>query len=307
MSVISFHRRAERFAQLLEEAIGARRHSHLRTPDDEELAPLVAIGDRARRLRPAAEMDPDFRAGLRAMLVATAEREGIGATASAAEAAARPPALLRLTRPASAVVRRPAPATARRARARVAVMVGIAAGTLALSGMSAASGDAVPGDALYGMKRSTERAQLALTGSDISRGQLSFEHAKTRLGEAQAVRRNAARVTVALDAMDDKTRQGVRLLTATAVDRHDAGVLHIIDRFAEAQGQALADLLDSNPPGATERILKSLQLLEDVTARTETVRKALACDDPWDSDALGPLPPDTCGTGAPRPAGQSGD
>ena len=50
---------------------------------DEELAELVAIGHRLAALKPSVDVEPDpeFRAGLRAMLMAAAEREGIGQTA----------------------------------------------------------------------------------------------------------------------------------------------------------------------------------------------------------------------------------
>ncbi len=58
---------------------------------------------------------------------------------------------------------------------------------MAVSGISAASENASPGDALYGVKRSTERAQLAMAGSDVTRGQLSLDFAQTRLTEAAAM------------------------------------------------------------------------------------------------------------------------
>ena len=48
---------------------------------------------------------------------------------------------------------------------------------MAVSGMSAASENAMPGDALYGVKRSTERAQLALASSEVNRGQLFLDFA----------------------------------------------------------------------------------------------------------------------------------
>ena len=118
------------------------------------------------------------------MLLATAEREGIGVTARPEPERPRP--RLRPRRGSAGIARRPA--------ARGAIVVGIAAGTLALSGVSVASGEAIPGDALYGVKRSTERAQLALAGSDLTRGQLYLDFARTRLPEAHAVRADAERL-----------------------------------------------------------------------------------------------------------------
>ena len=77
-------RRAERFAELLDETTGGRRH-HSRGQGDEQLAELVAIGHRLSATRTRVQVEPEFRVGLRAMLVATAERDGIGATALAVE------------------------------------------------------------------------------------------------------------------------------------------------------------------------------------------------------------------------------
>ena len=58
-------------------AHGGRRH-HARGPADDELAELVAIGHSLSAATPGVQVDPEFRVGLRAMLVATAERDGIG-------------------------------------------------------------------------------------------------------------------------------------------------------------------------------------------------------------------------------------
>ena len=76
-------RSAERFAELLDETTGGQRHhSHGHSPADEQLAELVAIGHSLSAARPGVRVDPEFRVGLRAMLVATAERDGIGRPSS---------------------------------------------------------------------------------------------------------------------------------------------------------------------------------------------------------------------------------
>jgi hypothetical protein len=167
-------RSAERFAELLDESTGGRRH-HSHGPADERLAELVAIGSSLTAAKPGMQVDPEFRVGLRAMLVATAERDGIGRTAvTESEPAEVAPGRTGLK------------ATlfgqgGRRIRTRGAIVIGVAAGALAVSGISAASENASPGDALYGVKRSTERAQLAMAGSDVTRGQLSLDFARNRL------------------------------------------------------------------------------------------------------------------------------
>src|SRR4029450_7474125 len=124
----------------------------------------------------------------------------------------------------------------RRIRARGAIVIGVAAGAMAVSGISAASENASPGDALYGVKRSTERAQLAMAGSDVTRGQLSLDFARTRLTEAAALAGTGAFAGV-LNDMDADTRQGVKLLTESAVARKDPAPLNRVVGFVAAQEQ----------------------------------------------------------------------
>jgi hypothetical protein len=274
-------RRAERFAQLLDEANGGRRH-HVRSRADDQLAALVAVGQRLGTAPPAVEVDPEFRTGLRAMLLATAEREGIGASAATPGSTTADTGRSRLL-PAG---------TARRARARGAILVGVAAGAVALSGISAASENAVPGDALYGMKRSTERAQLALASSDISRGQLFLDFARTRLAEASALHGDRDGYSAVLDDMDADTRQGVRLLTTAAVQRSDPAALDSVNSFLTGQRRAVGALLDDGTRADRDRTRRSLALLDAVRKRSDSLRAAIACGlpAPVGSDALGPAP-----------------
>lgn len=271
-------RRAERFAQLLDEANGGRRH-HVRSRADDELTALVAVSRRLTADRPDIEVDGEFRTGLRAMLVATAEREGVGAPAKTGTATGVRASLL----PAM---------TGRRARARGAILVGVAAGAIALSGISAASENALPGDALYGMKRSTERAQLALTSSDISRGQLFLDFARTRLDEAATVRDDRLGFSAVLDDMDADTRQGVRLLTTVAAQCTDPAALDAVDTFLGGQRRAVSGLLDRSDHADRDRTRRSLALLDAAGRRADALREAIACGlpAPTASDALGPAP-----------------
>ncbi|MEV0808319.1 DUF5667 domain-containing protein [Micromonospora sp. NPDC050200] len=277
-------RRAARFAQLLDEANGGRRH-HVRSRADDRLTALVAVGQRLVAERPDVEVDAEFRTGLRAMLVATAEREGIGAAG---------------TTPAGTVDATPrgsllGAVTARQVRARGAILVGIAAGAVAVSGISAASEDAVPGDALYGMKRSTERAQLALASSGLSRGQLFLDFARTRLDEAGTLRGDPAGFSAVMDDMDADTRQGVRLLTTTAAQRSDPAGLDAVNTFVTGQRKAVGGLLDGATRAERDRTRRSLALLDAIHKRSDVLRAAIACGlpAPAGSDALGPTP-STC-------------
>ncbi|MEH0820252.1 MULTISPECIES: DUF5667 domain-containing protein [unclassified Micromonospora] len=275
-------RRAARFAQLLDEANGGRRH-HVRSRADDRLTALVAVGQRLVAERPDVQVDAEFRTGLRAMLVATAEREGMGA------AAATTPAGTTDASPRTSLL---GAVTARQVRARGAILVGIAAGAVALSGISAASEDAVPGDALYGMKRSTERAQLALASSDLSRGQLFLDFARTRLDEAGTLHGDLAAFSAVLDDMDADTRQGVRLLTTTAAQRSDPAGLDAVNTFVTGQRKAVGGLLDGASRGERDRTRRSLALLDAIRKRSDALRAGIACGlpAPAGSDALGPAP-----------------
>ncbi|WBB48938.1 DUF5667 domain-containing protein [Verrucosispora sp. WMMA2044] len=274
-------RRAERFAQLLDEANGGRRH-HVRSRDDDQLAPLVTLGRQLGANAPDAGVDPEFRTGLRAMLLATAVREGVGAPAPARPAEKASSGRGSLL----------PPVTARRARARGAILIGIAAGAVAVSGISAASEDAVPGDALYGMKRGTERAQLALTSSDISRGQLFLDFARTRLAEAATVKGSPGGYRAVLDDMDADTRQGVRLLTGAAAQRSDPAALAAVDAFLTDQRRSLSALEGRGSRIDRARTGESLALLESVAERADAVRAAIGCGREFtvSSDTLGPIP-----------------
>ncbi|MCO8272564.1 DUF5667 domain-containing protein [Actinoplanes sp. TRM 88003] len=276
-------RSAERFAELLDESTGGRRH-HSRGPADEQLAELVAIGSSLSATRPAARVEPEFRTGLRAMLVATAERDGIGHTARAADTAPEPVAAAR------GRLRQGLLGHGGRIRARGAIVIGVAAGALAVSGISAASENAEPGDALYGVKRSTERAQLAMAGSDVTRGQLSLDFARTRMAEAVAMPGNDAGFGGVLDDMDADTRKGVKLLTTSAVARKDSKPLATIDTFAEQQRRSLTPALDKLSATNQERALTSIGLLDSVSKRAENLRTGLGCDTavPSGADRLGP-------------------
>jgi hypothetical protein len=245
---------------------------------DDELAELVATSQQLQVMPISAQASPVFKRDLRAQLLATAVREGIGSTAQPepkARRALRRPRLEGLT---------PRP------RARGAIVVGIAAGTLALSGVSVASGEAIPGDALYGMKRSTERAQLALAGSDLTRGQLYLDFARTRLQEAYAVRSDPNGFLAALRDMDGETQQGIRMLVGSAMTQHDTTALDAVDKFVSDQRLLVAQMLDLNPGAGREKVTESLALLTVVEQRAVAARSALACGaKPNGADALGPI------------------
>jgi hypothetical protein len=267
-----FHRRrADRLAELLDEATGSPRHPGQSTHD--ELTHYVHLGHQlvsAAHLLPGPS--PDFRASLRAQLMTQAERDGIGSVEPDDPSPSSKPLITK-------------------GRTKGAILVGLAVGTLAVSGMSAASGTAMPGDPLYSVKRSTEGARLVLAGSDLGRGQLYLEFARNRLTEAQSTGGHDQSLSGMLDEMDRETRHGVRLVTKAAVEHHDRTELDVVDGFVARQRAGLASL------GDTARVRQSLGLLNQITQRSARLRPALGCGNgPAQTDELGALVPDCTGS-----------
>lgn len=274
-------RRAERFAELVDASRGGPRR-HRRSSHDEELAGLVelseALHETAENTTEASAPRPEFQAALRQRLLAVAATQGIGATATAAETTTEP-------------TRRPL------SNGRRMVVAGaLAVGVLGLSGVSTASADALPGDALYPVKRSAERAQLALAGSEVNRGQLYFEFARTRLLEAGQVIGNEDALNTALTDMDSQLASGMKSLTTAAVNRQDVAVLDAVDEFLDGQSPKLAQLFDETPSKAHDTVGDSMDLMDSAAERSQEVREALLCSAAFDDDAdkLGPLP-GSCG------------
>lgn len=283
-------RRAQRFAHLLETGARADEPTRLTgSPEgagepeggDAELAEYLRLTSALRRVpHPRqATAEPSFRTSARAMLVAMAEREGIGVTAVDPE-----PDPVATVPPREPV----APPLIRSRRVRGALIVGLASGVLALSGLSIASGGTVPGDPLYPVKSATEGFRFAIAGSDVSRGQLLLGFARTRADEARSRVTDPEAFAALLDDMDSETSQGVQLLTGWAADHRDPAVLAVIDHFVAAQRAVLTRL---NSGAVAPRVQRSLYLLGLVSDRTTALRTGLACGAPIGrSTSLGPVP-----------------
>jgi hypothetical protein len=267
-------RRVEEFAQRLDSTDAPTTAQD----QDPSLAVARALQDRADDFAPAPSTQ--FSTELRAVLMAAAQRHGIGSTAALDE----PTELLPL-----GVVRRPRRVglrtSLRSRRTRAAVIAGLAVGTLAVSGISLASGSAMPGDALYGVKRSGEDARLALAGSDRDRGVLSLQFARTRMREARG---NGGDSDV-FDMMDHETEQGTALLTKAALSQHNAALLDPLVQFVADQQRDLS-ALSATSAHAHRLAAQSVDLLSRVSDRIVTVKAAINCHAAFtdDGSVLGP-------------------
>jgi hypothetical protein len=272
-------RRSERFAQLLDEGKGRRRH-HREADLYGEMPELVKLAGHLSDSRGDEQSQPDaeFQAGLRAMLMAKIEREGIGVGAEAKAAqAARRAALAGRTQ----VVNQVRGGTG---RTRAAVLIGVTTGALVLSGVSAASTDAQPGDPLYQVKLSTERAQLAFAGSDASRGQLYMEFARARASEAKNVRPDLlARV---LSDMDNDTKQALIAIVGAVNAGADVATLGTMQEFVVQQLATLDGLpSDDQAVKASRDVLRRVQ--SRITLALDAINEGCGFNQ---SDDLGPQP-----------------
>ena len=250
-------RRAQDFAALVE---GARRTG------DRDLESLAAL---VTSLRPD-PLTPDagFKADLRARLVA-----------EAAAPAAAPAGLV--------PEQRRAPGSHAAHRIRRGVAAGLAVALIGAAGTAAASTQALPGDALYGLKRGIEDVQLALAGSDLGRGRELLDQARHRLAEAEALAASS-------DARSPETREGIdNALTDLGADVRaateamdssyretgDPAGLVELDRFAVEEQVRLRDLMALLDPALRERARGVAELLAQlhnaVTAVTGTGEAAL--------------------------------
>ncbi|MFF0227976.1 DUF5667 domain-containing protein [Streptomyces sp. NPDC004629] len=188
---VSAHRRANAFAQALEEQSArdtAAEQSEGPAPAGErtEQGELLALATGLGAL-PKPHLDPEVKVVQRAQLVAAMEamlREG-GATG------ATDPTVPAQRSHRAEGAHRAGPLGKLRPRTRLTkglaaggLSVGVAAG--AFGGVAAASSDALPGDSLYGLKRGIEEFKLNyLTDGDDERGQTYLDQASTRLSEAR--------------------------------------------------------------------------------------------------------------------------
>jgi uncharacterized membrane protein YgcG len=279
------------------------------------------------RMRIAPEPEPRFRSELRAQLVAIAprliEEEAATDGATSAEQA---------TDTTSAGARHTDDRLARRgigwrrplaAAASVLVVLGILLGVTVWLSRSA-----LPGDALYGLKRTSERVQLFFASSDTDRAKDYLQFAQRRAdevksllhrGQASAIGTRPAAAGVSsqatklisqtLNSADSDTRTAMRLLGAQVARKKSAAALDPMKQWAPPQLQRLQGIANSAPAGAVrDRIDHSVGVIKQVWARTLALDQTAgcACTGSAGSDTLGPRPCTPCGSRSGTPGGATG-
>ncbi|MFC5994004.1 DUF5667 domain-containing protein [Pseudonocardia hispaniensis] len=160
-----------------------------------------------------------------------------------------------------------------------------------------ASRDALPGDALYGIKRITESTSLALTWDDEAKARRHLDLAATRLGEIEQLvaRQRAAAPDPALlestiSEFEAAASEGSRMLL-TAPQATGAWLVDL-RTWAATQAARLTALRTVLPAPAVAEADHSLVLLERMLNRADALRTRLSCSDVISGavDDLGPLP-----------------
>lgn len=191
----------------------------------------------------------------------------------------------------------------RRTGARGRLAVALAAALcllLSLTGMSLLlSQDALPGDALYGVKRTAETASLGLTFGEESKGYKRLEFAAARVAELETLvdryREPAGGplggYLTALTDFDADAAAGSRVLAAFGSNSDQRALAELRD-WAVTQTSRLAALRAALPVEAAERAGTSLDLLDRIAQRASALRARADCVSVTSGqvDQVGPVP-----------------
>jgi hypothetical protein len=250
------------------------------------LAPLTAPDQAARaRMRarilsgladPDAAEDPGHRAGS-----ATATAEPPGSASRRPVRSRAPRGRGDSTRPGGELPRLGAGLRGRFAIAAVAMLALV----LSLAGMSLLlARDALPGDTLYGVKRTAEAASLGLTFGDESRAVKHLEFAAARVTEIETLARRytdpsdtpVGAYLTALSDFDNDATAGSRQLIALAT-RNDGRQLESVRDWARQQTSRLDAVAARMPDSARNRAGATLTMLTRITARAEALLTRMSC------------------------------
>ncbi|EHN76583.1 DUF5667 domain-containing protein [Streptomyces coelicoflavus] len=307
---VSAHRRANAFAQALEEQSDPGAAAEQSggpatagaTAEPTEQGRLTALA-RGLATLPRPELDPEVKVVQRAQLVAAFEAMLQEGTAGGGAADTSVPEQRR-----ARGTHRAAPLSRFRPRSRLAkgltaggLSVSVAAG--AFGGVAAASSDALPGDSLYGLKRGIEDFRLGLADGNDERGRAYLDLASTRLSEARRLmergrsgpldHESLGEVRRALSGMRHDASEGHRLLSAAyAHDPDSLAPMQALSAFSQSHRETWGALRERLPVQ-----------LGDVSEQVSSVFAAIDDDVAPLESMLPPSPTQDDGGGGGRPGG----
>src|SRR5215207_2394851 len=161
-------------------------------------------------------------------------------------------------------------------------------------GSAAAAQQAMPGDTLYGMKRSIENVSTNVSVGDDSRGRRELEHAMTRLAEIDAMVENGGGdVTTINSTLDDfsaQARKGVTRLVASYQQDGDVSSITAVTTFITSARQAIGELAPKLPPESLKGAVEALATIEQLAQHTNVA--CPKCDKPKPAKNTGPITTD---------------
>ena len=280
----------------------------------------VVMGLRTLEVAPPARAH--FRAELRAQLVAVAPR--LIADGTAAEGVPRDAVLARprpQPRPRAVVEARPN--GLRRALDRLANLpinrpLGVLTAVVAVLGLLLGgavfmSRSALPGDALYGLKRASENVELSLASGPTDKANVLLGFARTRADEVNALlaradstalsaganasgalnARTAGLIKSTLASADQDVTQASQLLGTAAVRGKSAKPLDMMTAWTPGQTARLTDALHRIPAGPLHaQAASSVNLVNAAQVRAAKLKPQVDCSclNGAVTDNLGPVP-----------------
>ncbi|KRV50925.1 hypothetical protein AQ490_13355 [Wenjunlia vitaminophila] len=279
---------------------------------------MLTLAD-ALRAVPQPRLSPEVKRAQRAQLVAAMEAafadDASGGRALLPETPAGLGRSRRRLRPRPA---RPGPRTHWGRRLAISgLALGIAAG--GLGGAAVASSDALPGDTLYGLKRSMEDLRLTMADSEADRGEIYLDLASTRLEEARRLMERGESgelddsqvkdVRRALSGMYDEAAQGHDLLNRAY--RRD-GSLRPIEKLAAFSDSQRGEWSELSPqlPEELAEVRDDVTSVLDAIERDVTPLRALLPDPSSDGEHTNDeltvpgavIDPGSTSSGAPSPS-----
>ncbi|WP_328537383.1 DUF5667 domain-containing protein [Streptomyces sp. NBC_00344] len=252
---VSAHRRANAFAQALEEqSLQDTAADQSEAPADQgEPGQLLALVAGLGEL-PKPQLDPEVKVVQRAQLVAAMEAlllEGAATEGGASEGPQVPAQRTGRGAHRAGALRKLRPRSRwSKGIAAGGLAVGVAAG--AFSGVAAASSDALPGDSLYGLKRGMEDLKLGMANDNADRGEIYLDQASTRLQEARRLmereragsldHEQLGEVRRALNGMNHDASEGHRLLHEAYARDGALGPIQTLSSFSRSHRSAWSKL-----------------------------------------------------------------
>lgn len=149
------------------------------------------------------------------------------------------------------------------------------------AGMAAAAQEALPGEALYPVKRGIERAQAGLSATPAGKGRDLLGQADDRLGEVQGLLASddlgsAPQVPVTLDAFAQQATEGAELMMDSYRQSRDPAMIADLRSFTVSAVGMLEELAVVAPESTQSDLASAAMTLRDIDARATEMCGACA-------------------------------